>query len=277
MMVRVLIAEEHRLVRETLVRLLDAQGDVEVVADTGRGDRALELIAALHPDVAILDAELPGLDPRQVCAELRRRGTPAGAISLTTRVDAVTLHRSIAAGVGGHVAKGDSVEELLAAIRAVAHGSRYLSPSVQAAVDAPASTDTIASSLLQLLDAGSYAELMRALERVPHPQLEATSAGREVLMRELGRRQERAAADLEPFGALTPRERDVLAELVVGKSADEIASEHVLSLATVRTHIRGVLQKLDVKSQVAAVALAWQLGWAADALAEGPSSVATAS
>lgn len=268
MSIRVLIAEQHRLVRETIVRMLEAEHDVEVVAEIGRGDRAVDLAVALRADVAILDIDLPGLDGVQAGAELRRRGTSARALLLTAHIGANTVHRALAAGVTGFVHKGDSVQELLDAIRAVAGGQRYLSRSVCEVTDAPTSDETMTSSLLKLMDGGTIHELLQAIEEIAQPGTSHATVAREELVRELQRRQEKAAERLSPFATLTRCERDVLAGLVVGKSAETIAAEKFVSLATVRTQIRAVLQKLDVRSQVAAVALAWQIGWAAGVVGE---------
>lgn len=270
MTIRVLVAEGHRLVRDSLVRLLDGQDDIDVVSETGQGDVAIDLIMALQPDVAIVALELPGLDGLQVCAETKRRACPAAAVLLlAAHVDAAKVHRGLAAGVDGYVHKDDAVEELLAALRAVAAGQRHLSATVQQATEAPVS-DTEETTYRALLDARSYRELLAAIESV---EGESLSAARAELSREVARRRAEAQARLAPFEALTMREREVLAALVVGRSADEIADEQVVSVATVRSHIRGVLDKLDVNSQVAAVALAWQLGWAAEVV---PPALATA-
>ena len=88
-----------------------------------------------------------------------------------------------------------------------------------------------------------------------------TPAEREDLLGLLRQHRSAAHARLAPFGALTPRERDVLAALMDGKSAEEIAKEWVVAMSTVRSQIRGVLSKLGVGSQLSAVALARRAGW----------------
>ena len=277
MTISVLVAEGHRLVRDSLVRLLDAHDDIEVVGETGRGDAAVDLLAALQPDVAIVGTELPGLDGLQLCAEAKRRACPETAVLLLAgHVDASTVHRGLAAGATGYVHKDDAVEELLTALRAVAVGRQHLSMTVQQAAEAPVAA-TGATSYQALLDARSYEELLTAIEAVDAQALAGAPAARAELSREVARRRAQAQARLAPFEALTPREREVLAALAVGRSADEIAEEQVVSVATVRSHIRGVLDKLGVNSQVAAVALAWQRGWAADAVPSDPVPVWAAS
>lgn len=266
MTIRVLVAEGHRLVRDTLVRLLDEHDDIDVVAATGHGEAAVDLMMALQPDVAIVSVELPGLDGLQLCAETKRRACPGAAVLLlAAHVDASQVHRGLAAGAIGYVHKDDAVEELLAALRDVAAGRRHLSDTVQQAAEAPVSHADQAK-YRALLDARSYQELLTAIEAVDGEALAAAPGVRAELSREVARRRAAAQAQLAPFEELTTREREVLAALVVGRSAEEIADEQVVSLPTVRSHIRGVLEKLGVNSQVAAVARAWQCGWAAEAV-----------
>ena len=103
--------------------------------------------------------------------------------------------------------------------------------------------------------------LLTAIRRALTNGTLLTSAEREDLLALLRQHRSAAHARLAPFEALTPRERDVLAALMDGKSAEDIANEWVVAMSTVRSQIRGVLGKLGVGSQLSAVALARRSGW----------------
>jgi DNA-binding NarL/FixJ family response regulator len=126
--------------------------------------------------------------------------------------------------------------------------------------------------LRESLDAGATAvmrkscrmeEIFDVLDLVVEEDIDALSRAREQLRAELSTQLAENDAPLAPFERLTRREQDVLAALVDGLSPDEIAADSSVSIATVRSHIHSVLEKLSVHSQVAAVSLAVRTGWAA--------------
>jgi DNA-binding NarL/FixJ family response regulator len=107
----------------------------------------------------------------------------------------------------------------------------------------------------------SFDELVGRVTELLDDVVEQRQTERAELLDELRRHREQQRQRLAPFAQLTDRENQVLHELMRGKSADEIAAATYVSIATVRTHIRSILQKLGVSSQLAAVALAIQAGW----------------
>jgi two-component system nitrate/nitrite response regulator NarL len=110
----------------------------------------------------------------------------------------------------------------------------------------------------------SFERLAAALEEVADRRTLLAPGERDELLRELRLHRQERDDRLRVFDTLTPREREVLAALIDGKSAEQIASDDHVSLTTVRTHIRSVLAKLEVRSQLAAVALAKSAGWRFD-------------
>jgi DNA-binding NarL/FixJ family response regulator len=110
----------------------------------------------------------------------------------------------------------------------------------------------------------SFESLVEAVSEAATMHSLITDAQREELLDELRRQRASDRRRLEPFERLTQRERQVLAKLMDGQSAEAIARDWVVSLATVRSQIRSVLTKLDVNSQLAAVAVARRAGWRAD-------------
>jgi two-component system nitrate/nitrite response regulator NarL len=110
----------------------------------------------------------------------------------------------------------------------------------------------------------SFERLAKALEEVAVRRTLLAPGERDEALRGLRVHRQQRSDRLRRFETLTPREREVLASLIAGKSAEQIAADDFVSLTTVRTHIRSVLAKLEVRSQLAAVALAQSAGWRAD-------------
>jgi DNA-binding NarL/FixJ family response regulator len=128
--IRVLLADDHTLVRAGLRSLLQALSGVEVVGDAADGYEAVRLTETLHPDVVLLDVGMPALNGLEVAARL-------ATASPSTRVLILSMHnaeeyvlRALRAGCAGYLLKGSAVSELEIAVRAVARGEIYLSPAV---------------------------------------------------------------------------------------------------------------------------------------------------
>ncbi len=129
-MIRVLIAEDETLVRRGLVKLLELEAGVEVVGEAQDGDEALALAERLRPDVVLLDLRMPRRDGLGVLAALAGRERAPRCLVLTTFDDAELFLKAARAGAAGYLRKDVPLEELLAAIRAVAAGDTYLQPAL---------------------------------------------------------------------------------------------------------------------------------------------------
>jgi two-component system response regulator DesR len=125
---RVLVAEDVRVVRETLVALLSLEDDIEVVAAVAAGDRIVPAAMEYHPDVALLDIDLPGADGLTAAAELAARLPGCRALILTGLGTAENLRRALAAGVPGFLLKDGPAGELIDAVRTVAAGGHVIDP-----------------------------------------------------------------------------------------------------------------------------------------------------
>jgi len=130
MKIRVLIADDHAVIREGLRALLTAQADVSVVGEASDGREALREIERLRPDVAVLDVTMPELGGIEA-AELARERCPGMKIVMLSAVsDAESVHRALRAGAAGYLTKFSAVSEIADAIRRVVAGKRYLSRSI---------------------------------------------------------------------------------------------------------------------------------------------------
>jgi two-component system, NarL family, response regulator DesR len=151
-MIRVLLAEDQVMVRQALATLLDLEEDIEVVAQVARGDAVLAAAQANHPDVALLDIEMPGGDGLSA-AELLRRETPeVKVLILTTFGRPGFLRRAMESGAGGFLLKDAPVAELARAIRRVLAGERVVDPDLAAAA-LSAGANPLTARELEVLEA----------------------------------------------------------------------------------------------------------------------------
>lgn len=209
---RVLLVEDHAIIKQALALALQRVGMVVETAPDLAPDAVLALAAHFRPDIALLDLYLGEADSLPMIRPLRELG--AGVVVLTGTTDPRALGECLEEGALGVIPKSESLDRLALAITDAVSGT---------AVMRPADRDAL---------------------------LNAARDGR--------------AADEErqaPFARLSTKERQILGHLMWGRSAEDIARMEYVSLATVRSQIRSILQKLGVNSQLAAVALAQRFGW----------------
>ncbi|WP_369356477.1 response regulator [Streptomyces sp. cg2] len=132
-MIRILLAEDQRMMRGALALLLDLEDDMEVVAQVPAGDRIVESALETRPDVALLDIELPGRSGLDAAADLRDQLPSCKVLIVTTFGRPGYLRRAMEAGASGFLVKDGPVEDLAAAIRRVLAGERVIDPGLAAA------------------------------------------------------------------------------------------------------------------------------------------------
>lgn len=125
-MIRLVVADDHTMLRQGLRLLLDKSEDISIVGECGRGDEALELIRKLRPDVALLDISMPGIDGISVATTISQEGLPTAVVILTTYDDSDMIKRAAIAGVRGYVMKELAFEMVSDTIRKVAGGTSLL-------------------------------------------------------------------------------------------------------------------------------------------------------
>lgn len=127
---RVLLADDHTLVRAGIRALLESIEGVEVVAESGDGRETLELIIKHRPDVGLLDIAMPGLSGLEVAKRAARESPKTRIIILSMHADLTYVREALRAGVAGYLLKGAAVSELPLALRAVTRGESYLTPKI---------------------------------------------------------------------------------------------------------------------------------------------------
>jgi two-component system, NarL family, response regulator NreC len=129
-MIRVVLAEDHETVREGLRLLIDAQPDMEVIAEVADGRAAVEAATALAPDVVVLDLSMPGMSGLAAARALKSAGTSTAIVALTRYDDDAYVQELLESGAAGYVLKQSASSELVRAIHSAAGGTRYLDPAL---------------------------------------------------------------------------------------------------------------------------------------------------
>lgn len=129
-MIKVVIADDHIIFRQGLLRLLQSAEDIAVVGESGDGKEVLNQILNEEPDLAILDIAMPGLSGLEIVEEIQKRGLKTKAIFLTMHNDPLTAKKAMRSNASGFIPKDNAFEDLLYAIRKVASGGKFISPSI---------------------------------------------------------------------------------------------------------------------------------------------------
>jgi len=140
-MIRVVVAEDHHLVRQGIRALVEKAQDIEVIGEAADGQEALELVDQLAPDVLVIDIAMPRLDGLQAIGRMQADGVVTRAVVLSMYSDEALVRQALRKGAKGYLPKRSVAEELLLAIRAANRGDIYLSPAV---------ARSIATELLEL-------------------------------------------------------------------------------------------------------------------------------
>lgn len=157
-LIKVLIVDDHALVRMGIRRLLEDMSDVEVVADAESGEQALVLVKTHCPDVVLLDMKMPGIDGWEVTRRLKKSNPNVKVIAVTSMCSDPLPTRVLQLGAMGYLTKESGAQEMAAAIRKVAKGEKYLSAeiaqkmainSLEAAQDSP--FDTLSEREMQVM------------------------------------------------------------------------------------------------------------------------------
>lgn len=130
--IRVLVADDHQIVREGLVAVINREPDMTVVAQAATGQEAVALYGDHRPDVALVDLRMPGMEGVEVIAEIRERYLTARLIVLTTFNHEEDIYRALRAGARAYLLKDLAADELLDAIRAVHAGQKYIPQVISA-------------------------------------------------------------------------------------------------------------------------------------------------
>jgi two-component system, NarL family, response regulator NreC len=132
--IRILLADDHAVVRQGFKMILGAQPDMEIVGEAGNGREAVELTETLKPDVVVMDVAMPELNGIEATRRVSASVPHARVIALSMHKDSVYVREVLRAGARGYLLKDSGAGDLVSAVRAVARGESYLSPAISNAV-----------------------------------------------------------------------------------------------------------------------------------------------
>jgi DNA-binding NarL/FixJ family response regulator len=198
MQIRVLLADDHGIIRDGLRDLIDRQRITKVVGETDDGKKAVRMAHKLMPDVVVMDIGMPNLNGIEATRQITSAGNSPKIIGLSMHSDRRYVTEMLKAGAAGYLLKDSAFEELLEAIRTVMKGRTYLSPGI---------AETVVD------------EYRRTV-----------------------------TTDNSAFSLLTVREREVLQQIAEGRATKEIAASLFVSVKTIETHRRQIMEKTGYHS-----------------------------
>jgi DNA-binding NarL/FixJ family response regulator len=144
MRIRVVLADDHALVRQGFRRILEDEMDIEVIGEAGGGAEAIALERQLDPDVVVLDMNMPEINGLHAAIEILRRRPDRHILMLSMYDDVQYVRNALNAGIRGYILKNALETDLIRAVRAVAAGKRFLSPELTAAMEGPRDAESTA-------------------------------------------------------------------------------------------------------------------------------------
>ena len=229
--IRVLLVEDHQLTRIGLKTVLERTGDIKVIGEAENGEEAVRKVTELKPDVVLMDVGMPVMDGIEAVQKIRETHKEINTIMLTSHDNERDILASLSAGACGYCLKDVDPERLYTAIRSVHSGDVWLD-------------STIAGRVMKFYSQGPG-----------HMQGGLPAAGTAPTS------SPRHDPNLPPLpDPLSPREMEVLTLLVEGLSNQEIADKLIISLATAKTHVRNILNKLAVDDRTQAAVHAMRRG-----------------
>ena len=199
MSIRILLADDHKIVRDGLRTLIEKETGMEVIGEAENGRRALKIAQKIRPNVVIMDVTMPDMNGIEATRKMLTEVPGVKVIALSMHSDRRFVLGMLEAGASGYLMKDCAFDELAKAVRSVATGQTYLSPKI---------ADVLVKGYLDKVN-------------------EKISVAR---------------------SPLTEREREILQLLAEGRSSKEIAAHLGVSVKTVETHRRNMMQKLNMRS-----------------------------
>ncbi len=217
----IIIVDDHPLFREGVRSVIDAEDDLNVLAEGTSGDQALQLVRELRPRVALIDINMPNMNGMQVTRQIKAERLDTSIVLLTAYDDVEQVLHAFSAGASAYCSKDVEAGKLVDIVRQVARGFYIVG--------------------VQVFDAEGLEEsLSLGVDAVRRPHLDG---------------------DIEAFTPLSPREMEILQYVTRGMSNKEIAAKLGISHQTVKNHMTAILHKLDVEDRTQAAVYALRHGW----------------
>ncbi|WP_458411841.1 response regulator [Schinkia sp. CFF1] len=220
----ILVIDDHQLFREGVKRILDLEDNFEVIAEGDDGDDAVALVEQYHPDVVVMDINMPHVNGVEATEKLVEKFPDVKVLILSIHDDETYVTHALKTGARGYLLKEMDADALVEAVKVVADGGSYLHPKV---------THNLVNEYRRLA-AGDGGQSNGTLKDVEYRK---------------------------PLHILTRRECEVLQMLADGKSNRNIGEALYISEKTVKNHVSNILQKMNVNDRTQAVVVAIKNGW----------------
>lgn len=227
--IKLVLADDHQLFREGVKRILNMESDLEVVGECGDGIQVLELCNTLHPDIVLMDINMPIENGVMAKEKLKEIFPDIKVIILSIHDDESYVFETLRKGASGYLLKDMAAESLINAIRSVVSGHAYIHPKVT----------------------GKLINQLRRMTYLDEQGVVASDAIKEADVKYVH-------MDNSP---LTRREAEVLRLMAEGKSNKMIGEFLFISEKTVKNHVSSILQKMEVDDRTQAVIVAIKNGW----------------
>ena len=224
---RLLLADDHDLVRGGFNRMLDREADLEVVGEAANGREAVELCRSLRPDLVLMDVRMPEMDGLEATRAIKAAQPGVSVLVVTTYENPDYLLEALKAGAAGYLLKDVPKKQLLNAVRRVLNGESPLNQE-------------LAAQLIQRLVSEAAQPLQQPTQPTPARGRGSSGAAR-------------------PPEDLTRRELEVLRLVAQGKTNQEIAGALVISAGTAKVHVQNLIRKLGVSDRTQAAVRAVEL------------------
>ena len=228
---RVLVADDHELVRDGFKRLLGYERDLALVGEATNGREAVELCGDLKPDLVLMDVRMPQMDGLEATRRIKVDHPQISVLVITTYENPDYLLEAIKAGAAGYVLKDAPNQRLLSAMRRALEGESPINQE-------------LATKLIQRLASEASQPAAAGSQAPPEAQSAASQAPPSILEE------------------LTPREEEVLGLVARGKTNQEIAESLFITRGTAKVHVQHIIRKLEVSDRTQAVVRAFELGLA---------------
>ena len=240
---RVLIADDHALVREGLRTMLSGEDDIRVIAEANDGKEALSVCRELLPDLILMDVRMPVMDGLEATRRIKEEMPHVGVVMVTMHENPDYLFEAIKAGAAGYVLKDASGERLLGAVRRTLEG------------ESPLDEELAMRLLVRLAREEKDGNATKRDADASIASIASAPASSEPATNHTGRQPENQLENL------TPKEVEVLKLLSQGQTNPQIARNLLFSVSTVKAHVRSILNKLGVsdRTQAAVRAIEFRL------------------
>jgi two-component system, NarL family, response regulator LiaR len=234
---RLLIADDHALVREGLRTMLSGEDDIQIIAEAKDGQEALSMCRNFRPDLVLMDVRMPVMDGLEATRRIKEEMPQVSVVMVTMHENPDYLFEAVKAGAAGYVLKDASGERLLGAVRRTLEGESVLNQELA----------------------------MRLLVRLAREERDghSTTRGASVASEPAGSESatNHGGKTKKQLESLTPREVEVLKLLSQGQTNPQIARNLLFSVSTVKAHVRSILNKLGVsdRTQAAVRAIEFRL------------------